>query len=320
VTVTVTPVNDAPVAVNDTVSTLAETAVNIPVLTNDADVDGPSLVVASITQPAHGTVTLISELTVRYTPASAYKGPDSFTYTVSDGAGGTATATVNVTVNAPPRIATNLQVLYGFNEGSGTTVTDTSGVGTPLNLTIGSAAAVTWISGGLQVNAATLIQSAGAATKVINAAQSSNEITLEAWVNPVNTSQATPIATLSQQSNKLNAALTQGGNRWSGKLRTSTTNQAGTALSSAVGTATLNLTHVVYTRDAAGNVRIYVNGVQSATTTLTGNFSTWTNTYKLGLVNELSSGSPWLGKLYLVAVYSRSLSATEVRQNWLAGE
>jgi hypothetical protein len=322
VTVTISPVNDAPVAVNDTASTTAEVLVNIPVLSNDVDVDGPSLSVSGVTQPAHGTVTVNANQTLRYTPASAYVGADSFTYTVTDGAGGTATATVNVTVNAPPRVTTNLQTLYGFNEGSGTAVTDTSGVGTPLNLTIGSAAAVTWIPGGLRVNSATLIQSAGAATKVITASQSTNAITLEAWVDAANLSQTgpAPIVTVSQQSNKRNFTLGQSGNRWDGRLRTSTTNQAGNSLQSAAGTATLNLTHVVYTRDAAGSVRIYVNGVQSASTTLTGNFSAWTSNYKLGLVNELSSGTPWRGELYLVAIYNRALSAGEVRQNWLAGE
>jgi hypothetical protein len=292
------------------------------VLSNDTDIDGPSLSVQSVTQPAHGTVSINANQTVRYTPASGYKGADSFTYTVTDGAGGTATATVNLTVNAPPRVTTNLQVLYGFNEGSGTTVNDISGVGTPLNLTIGSASAVSWISGGLQVNSATLIQSAGAATKVITASQSTNAITLEAWVQPANTTQTgpAPVMTVSQQSNKQNVSLGQLGNRWDGHLRTSSTNNAGTGLTSAVGTATLNLTHVLYTRDASGNVRIYINGVQSTSTTLAGNFSTWTSTYKLGLVNELSTGTPWLGKLYLVAIYNRALSAAEARQNWLAGE
>jgi hypothetical protein len=193
-------------------------------------------------------------------------------------------------------------------------------VGTPLNLTIGSASAVSWISGGLSINSATLIQSAGAATKVITASQSTNAITLEAWIDPLNSSQTGPIATVSQQSNKQNVSLNQSGNRWNGRLRTTNTSQAGTALSSAAGTATLNLTHVVYTRDAAGSVRIYVNGVQSASTTLAGNFSSWTSSYKLGLVNELASGSPWRGELYLVAIFNRALSASEVRQNWLAGE
>ena len=58
----------------------------------------------------------------------------------------------------------------------------------------------------------------------------------------------------------------------------------------------------------------------AASTTLAGNFSSWTTNYKLGLVNELNSGSPWRGKLYLVAIYNRALSASEARQNWLAGE
>jgi VCBS repeat-containing protein len=322
VSVTITPVNDAPVAVNDTATTVAEVAVVIPVLDNDADVDGPSLTLLSVTQPANGTVTVNASQTITYTPPATFRGATSFTYTVTDSAGGTATATVNVTVNAPPRVATNLQVLYELEEGSGTTVTDTSGVGTPLNLTIGSASAVSWISGGLKINSATLIQSAGSATKVISASQSTNAITIEAWVQPANLSQTgpAPIVSVSQASNKRNFTLGQSGNRWDGRLRTSTTNQAGSGLTSAVGTATLNPTHVVFTRDAAGAVRIYVNGVQSATGTLSGNFSTWTTNYKLGLVNELSTGSPWLGDLYLVAIYNRALSAGEVRQNWLAGE
>jgi hypothetical protein len=125
---------------------------------------------------------------------------------------------------------------------------------------------------------------------------------------------------VSQSSNKRNFTLGQSGNRWDGRLRTSNTNQGGNGLTSATGTATLNPTHIVYTRDSAGAVRIYVNGVQSASTTLSGNFSTWVTSYKLGLVNQLSSGSPWRGKLYLVAVYSQALSSTEVRQNWLAGQ
>ncbi|PYQ59813.1 MAG: hypothetical protein DMF53_18175, partial [Acidobacteria bacterium] len=151
VVINVTPVNDPPVAGNDSATVAAGSAVTVAVLVNDADIDGPGLSVVSVTQGAHGTVVINADQTVTYTAALLYVGSDSFTYTVSDGAGGTATATVNVTITAPPRVTTGIQARYDFNEGSGSTVNDTSGVGTPLNLTIASPSSVTWISGGLRV-------------------------------------------------------------------------------------------------------------------------------------------------------------------------
>ena len=105
VTITITPVNDAPVAVNDTATTNEDTPVAVAVLANDSDVDGDSLTVSAVTQGAHGAVTVNGNGTVTYAPAANYNGSDSFAYTISDGHGGTATATVTLTVvavNAPP--------------------------------------------------------------------------------------------------------------------------------------------------------------------------------------------------------------------------
>jgi serine/threonine protein phosphatase PrpC len=99
VTMTVTAVNDAPVAVADTASVAEDGSVVVNVLANDTDVDGDTLSVSAITQPAHGTVTLVAGV-VTYVPAANYSGSDSFTYTVSDGHGGTATGTVTMTVTA----------------------------------------------------------------------------------------------------------------------------------------------------------------------------------------------------------------------------
>ena len=97
VNVTVTPVNDAPVARPDAVTTDEDTAVAVTVRSNDTDVDGDALTVVAVGPAAHGTATTDGQ-TVTYMPAPNYNGPDSFSYTVSDGHGGTATATVTVSV------------------------------------------------------------------------------------------------------------------------------------------------------------------------------------------------------------------------------
>ena len=99
VSLTINSVNDAPVAVDDTAQTIEGVAVTVSVLANDSDVDADTLSVSAVSTPGHGTA-VISDgaTTVIYTPGSGYSGPDSFTYTVTDGQGGTATATVSVTV------------------------------------------------------------------------------------------------------------------------------------------------------------------------------------------------------------------------------
>ncbi|RLP69355.1 cadherin-like domain-containing protein, partial [Xanthobacter tagetidis] len=100
VAVSVTPVNDAPVAAGDTASTAEDTPLVIAVadlLANDADVDGETLTVSGVGGAVGGTVALdAGEIT--FTPDADFNGDASFTYTVSDGKGGTDTATVNVTV------------------------------------------------------------------------------------------------------------------------------------------------------------------------------------------------------------------------------
>jgi hypothetical protein len=88
VSITVTEVNDAPIARNDS-QTLAEDAgaTAIDVLTNDdagpPNESGQTLTVTAVTQGAHGTVTF-TPTGVSYTPDANFNGSDSFTYTVTD--------------------------------------------------------------------------------------------------------------------------------------------------------------------------------------------------------------------------------------------
>ncbi|MBK5305972.1 MAG: tandem-95 repeat protein [Frankiaceae bacterium] len=106
VAMTVTAVSDPPKAVDDAASTPEDVAVTVPVLSNDSDPDGDVVTVSSVTQPSHGSVSVVSG-GVRYTPASNYSEGDSFTYAVTDGHGGSASATVSLTVspvNDPPTL------------------------------------------------------------------------------------------------------------------------------------------------------------------------------------------------------------------------
>ncbi|HHE1186977.1 TPA: tandem-95 repeat protein [Vibrio parahaemolyticus] len=98
VTVTVTPVNDSPVAVDDTTSIQEDTAVTIDVLTNDTDVDGDKLSIESVSVPKEqGTVEVVDGKLV-FTPAENFNGDAEITYTVTDGQL-TDEAKVTVTVN-----------------------------------------------------------------------------------------------------------------------------------------------------------------------------------------------------------------------------
>ncbi|HCH0730117.1 TPA: tandem-95 repeat protein, partial [Vibrio parahaemolyticus] len=98
VSVTVTPVNDSPVAVDDTTSIQEDTAVTIDVLTNDTDVDGDKLSIESASVPKEqGTVEVVDGKLV-FTPAENFNGDAEITYTVMDGEL-TDEAKVTVTVN-----------------------------------------------------------------------------------------------------------------------------------------------------------------------------------------------------------------------------
>ncbi|MEI7901315.1 MAG: Ig-like domain-containing protein, partial [bacterium] len=99
VSLTVTPVNDAPVAAAQTVSTAAKTARAITLAASDVDGDALSYII--VTQPAHGTLGG-SAPNVTYTPATNYTGTDSFTFKANDGTADSTAAAVSVIVFQPP--------------------------------------------------------------------------------------------------------------------------------------------------------------------------------------------------------------------------
>jgi len=99
------PQNRPPVAQNDAYTVDQNSSANsLNVLANDSDPDGDPLTITAVGTPAHGSAAIASGR-INYTPATAFSGSDSFTYSISDGRGGTATATVAITVQ--PAIAVN---------------------------------------------------------------------------------------------------------------------------------------------------------------------------------------------------------------------
>jgi len=101
VDVTVNPVNDDPVANDDSASTNYMTAVTVDVLANDTDVDGDPLTITDASS-ADGTVSFDANGNITFTPADGFTGDATVSYTISDGNGGTDTATVTIAVGAPP--------------------------------------------------------------------------------------------------------------------------------------------------------------------------------------------------------------------------
>ncbi len=96
VSVTVTCVDDNPVAVADSATVNEDSSANtITVLTNDTDIDGGTKIVTAVGAATNGTTAVgPAGANVTYTPAANYCGSDSFSYTITGG----STATVSVTV------------------------------------------------------------------------------------------------------------------------------------------------------------------------------------------------------------------------------
>ncbi|KAI9549370.1 hypothetical protein GHT06_003736 [Daphnia sinensis] len=115
-TITVTSVNDVPVALDDVVTTPEDSPVSGNVLTNDTDADGNTLIVSGYsivgitgsfiigtteTIPSIGTIVVNGDGSFTFTPEANYNGTvPVITYTVSDGNGGTDTGDLTITVTA----------------------------------------------------------------------------------------------------------------------------------------------------------------------------------------------------------------------------
>lgn len=96
VSITITPVNDPPLAISKSVSTDEDS--QLPIVLGGTDPEAASLSFSILAAPSHGTLTGIAP-NMTYRPVTNFNGADQFTFSVNDGTVNSALATVFITVN-----------------------------------------------------------------------------------------------------------------------------------------------------------------------------------------------------------------------------
>ncbi len=112
--------DDTPTATARSLSTMEDTNLSNSVMGADGDDPASSLTFARATNASHGSVTLNANGSFTYVPNADYNGPDSFTFTVSDGTNTSAPGTVSITVTAVNDAPRNVSAggPYTVNEGA----------------------------------------------------------------------------------------------------------------------------------------------------------------------------------------------------------
>lgn len=131
VTLTVKPLNDAPIANPDAFSTNEDTPLvfaPIRLLSNDTEVDGDPLSVILVSGPSKGSLTLNEYGSYTYTPNPNVHGTDTFTYKVSDGTLESNVATVTLTVHPVNDAPTAQNDGYYTDEDTPLTIDASAGV------------------------------------------------------------------------------------------------------------------------------------------------------------------------------------------------
>lgn len=258
-----------------------------------------------------------STYTTAATILADHQSTFSCTVTNSFGSVASSNATLLVT-DASNRISSNLQLLYEFEEQGGETITDVSGTGTAENITIQTPEDLAWTPNGLETFGGATTRRGTKGSKIIDAVQSTNEITIEAWFKPEFMSQQSRrIFTFSVSGNFRNFSLVQNNSSYEVLMRTSNSDDNGTpGFSSSPGTASDELVHFVYTKEASGLAKIYINGSLDTSMTNAGDINNWSTSHWLAIGSEPLGGLEWRGVHYLAAVYNRALTSFEVNHNF----
>ena len=226
-----------------------------------------------------------------------------------------------ITARGAERVDNGLLAFYDFNTIEGPIVKDRSGLKPALDLRIRAKGNIRRTNGSLEIIKGTVITSERPPLRMLNALKQSNEITVEVWFKPSNLNQDGParLVTISKNISERNFTIGQKAANLQSRLRTTRTSKNGMPAIETTPILSGKLTHAVYVRDSSGNASLYVNGKKVKGQMTVGEMSNWDSSYHLALGNELSGERPWLGTLFLVAIYNRDLSAKEVALHFKSG-
>jgi hypothetical protein len=222
----------------------------------------------------------------------------------------------------------NIQALYTFQYEEGEIIRDHSGIQPALDLYF-SGPGPRWLEGdGMLTAGPGMIWSEAPVTRLVQAVKAANELTVEAWVRPVDLDQKGParIVTISQDVDNRNFTLGQGlwddlpSTLYDVRLRTSTSDANGMpSLSSAAGTLTLQRVQVAFTHSADGISRLYIDGALAAEAVQTGGLQNWNDSYILRLADEIGGTRPWWGEYHGLVFYNCAMDAEQIMQHYQAG-
>ena len=220
------------------------------------------------------------------------------------------------------RVINGLLAFYDFQSTDGEIIKDRSGLGEAADLKIrGELEAVRRAKGSLELLSGANVRSVDRPAKISDMVRIGAEITLEVWVKPSHTNQRGPatILSISNGGDQRNCLLGQQGDRFEARFRTSITGMDATpGFQTPAGSVRTETAHLVFTRDRTGRARLFLNGRQVLERMAPGGVFDWEKA-NVTFGNETKAGNPWLGTLYLAAVYGRDLSPAEVARNFHAG-
>lgn len=222
----------------------------------------------------------------------------------------------------------NLVAYYNFQNIQNNEIPDLSGYQQPLNLKIDEPVnSVKSEKGAISIIYPAHVRSLTSASKIVNACKKTNELSIELWVNSYdNNFMPSTIISLANDSSDVGFEVqqdvqnTQESPFYKVLIQTKSTYSNGLpAISQTVPHRGNTFNHFVFTHNQNGDNLMYVNGELVGQGYRVPSLNTWKDDFYLTLADNGNDQQPFIGAIYLCAIYNKALTHDEIMNNYLAG-